>query len=76
MGIAKLAVLGESGDKRLRITTVPGVNVAAYNLGGFHQLIETESPVHLTQRIVEPRFLRREVMISINVSIIALRVIE
>jgi hypothetical protein len=44
MGIAKLAVLGESGDKRFRVTTVPGVDVAAYDLGGFHKVVAWQLP--------------------------------
>jgi hypothetical protein len=44
MGIAKLAILGESGDKRLRITTVPGIDVPAYNLGGVHQFVGSQLP--------------------------------
>ena len=41
MGIAKLAILGE---RRLRITTVPGVDVPAYNLGGVHQFVGSQLP--------------------------------
>ena len=45
MGNAKCAVSREGRDKRVRVTTIPGVNVAAYNLGGFHQLVPWQLPL-------------------------------
>ena len=36
MGIAKRAIFRESRDKCARVTTIPSINVAAYNVGGFH----------------------------------------
>jgi hypothetical protein len=36
MGIAKGAIFRESRDKCARVMTIPGVNVAAYDFGGFH----------------------------------------